>query len=154
MAPAIRLARDGFVLTRGDTDILDTTIDRFRKDPDAARIFLRPDGTPLQPGDRLVQKKDGCARSSASRSSPDAFYHGEIPKIVEAAAKKRRPDHGGRFRVVPCRTWRRRRTYRGWLSSCRPRRRLGWRDDVRDAEHSKGMTCASLATIRRRRCTT
>ena len=50
MAPAIRLARDGFVLTRGDTDILDTTIDRFRKDPDAARIFLRPDGTPAAAG--------------------------------------------------------------------------------------------------------
>lgn len=55
MAPAIRLARDGFILTRADTDILDTTVKRFRQDPESARIFLRKDGEALQPGDRLVQ---------------------------------------------------------------------------------------------------
>jgi gamma-glutamyltranspeptidase / glutathione hydrolase len=55
MAPAIKLAREGFILTRADTDILDTTIARFKQDPESAKIFLRADGTPLQPGDRLVQ---------------------------------------------------------------------------------------------------
>lgn len=55
MAPAIRLARDGFILTCADTDILDTTVKRFRQDPESARIFLRKDGEALQPGDRLVQ---------------------------------------------------------------------------------------------------
>lgn len=39
MAPAIKLAREGFILNRGDTDILDTTIAKFRDDPEAARIF-------------------------------------------------------------------------------------------------------------------
>jgi len=53
MAPAIRLARQGFILTRADTDILDTTVNRFRTDAQAARWFLRPDGSPLQPGDNL-----------------------------------------------------------------------------------------------------
>ena len=100
MAPAIRLARDGFVLTRGDTDILDTTIDRFRKDPDAARIFLRPDGTPLQPGDRLAE---GRARSSASRSRPRRVLSRRDPEDRRGRGQEgRRPDHGGRFRVVPC----------------------------------------------------
>src|SRR5450830_1515665 len=47
MQPAIKLARDGFILNRGDTDILDTTIAYFKKDPEATRIFLRPDGSPL-----------------------------------------------------------------------------------------------------------
>lgn len=88
MAPAIRLARDGFVLTRGDTDILDTTVERFRKDPEAARIFLRPDGTALQPGDRLVQKDLARTLERIAEQGPDAFYHGEIPKIVEAASKR------------------------------------------------------------------
>lgn len=49
MAPAIRLARDGFILTCADTDILDTTVKRFRQDPESARIFLRKDGEALQP---------------------------------------------------------------------------------------------------------
>lgn len=39
MEPAIKLAREGFVLTRADTDVLDTTVDRFKQDPEVARIF-------------------------------------------------------------------------------------------------------------------
>lgn len=88
MAPAIRLAREGFVLTRADTDILDTTIERFRQDPEAARIFLRKDGTPLQPGDRLVQKDLARTLEAIAKTGPDAFYKGRIPQAVEAAAKK------------------------------------------------------------------
>lgn len=88
MAPAIKLARDGFILTRADTDILDTTIQRFRTDPDAARIFLRRDGTPLQPGDRLVQRDLAKTLESIALRGPDAFYRGRIPQIVEAASSK------------------------------------------------------------------
>ncbi|WP_414441143.1 gamma-glutamyltransferase [Burkholderia sp. 22PA0106] len=88
MAPAIRLARDGFVLTRGDTDILDTKTERFRADPDAARIFLRPDGSPWQPGDRLVQKDLARTLTQIARHGDDAFYRGAIPQAVEAAAKR------------------------------------------------------------------
>ncbi|KDB08968.1 gamma-glutamyltransferase [Burkholderia sp. lig30] len=88
MAPAIRLARDGFILTRGDTDILDTTVQHFKSDPDAARIFLRADGTPLQPGDRLVQKDLARTLERIAAQGPEAFYRGEIPKRVEAAARQ------------------------------------------------------------------
>lgn len=88
MAPAIRLAREGFVLTRADTDILDTTVKRFRQDPESARIFLRKGGEPLQPGDRLVQADLANTLSDISEKGPDAFYYGKIPQAVEAAAKK------------------------------------------------------------------
>lgn len=87
MAPAIKLAREGFILTRGDTDIMDTTIDRFRKDPEAAKIFLRPDGKPFQPGDRLIQQDLAATLEAIAKKGPDAFYHGEIPRLVEKAAK-------------------------------------------------------------------
>ncbi|AJJ73092.1 gamma-glutamyltransferase [Yersinia pseudotuberculosis] len=88
MAPAIRLARDGFILTRADADILDTTVKRFRQDPESARIFLRKDGEALQPGDRLVQADLADTLSAISEKGPDAFYQGKIPQAVEAAAKK------------------------------------------------------------------
>ncbi|NKI73411.1 gamma-glutamyltransferase [Dickeya sp. CFBP 2040] len=88
MAPAIKLAREGFVLTRGDTDILDTTIKRFKQDPESARIFLRPDGSALQPGDRLVQTDLAHTLQAISDKGPDAFYHGNIPQIIETASKK------------------------------------------------------------------
>jgi len=91
MAPAIKLARDGFVLTRADTDIIDTTVSRFKDDPNVARIFLRSDGTPLQPGDRLVQKDLARTLAEIARHGDDAFYRGRIPRAVEAASKQ----HGG-----------------------------------------------------------
>lgn len=88
MEPAIKLAREGFILNRGDTDILDTTIAKFRDDPEAARIFLRPNGDPLQPGDRLIQADLANTLESIAQNGPDAFYQGKIPQAVEAAAKK------------------------------------------------------------------
>lgn len=88
MTPAIKLAQEGFILTRGDTDILDTTVKRFKQDPESARIFLRPDGSALQPGDRLVQTDLAATLQAIADKGPDAFYHGKLPQIIEDAAKK------------------------------------------------------------------
>ena len=87
MAPAIRLAREGFVLTRGDTDILSRAAPRLRRDPGVARIFLRPDGTPFEPGDRLVQTDLADTLAAIADSGPDAFYRGRIPAAIEAASR-------------------------------------------------------------------
>ncbi|PWW12883.1 gamma-glutamyltransferase [Mangrovibacter plantisponsor] len=88
MAPAIKLARDGYILTRADTDVLDTTVERFKQDPYVASIFLRPDGSPLQPGDRLVQRDLAKTLEAIAKQGTDAFYKGRIPQAVAAAAKK------------------------------------------------------------------
>ncbi|WP_047678364.1 MULTISPECIES: gamma-glutamyltransferase [Xenorhabdus] len=88
MAPAIKLAREGYILTRGDTDIMDTTVKRFAQDPETARIFLRKDGTPFQPGDRLVQTDLANTLEMIAKQGPDAFYHGKIPQIIEETSKK------------------------------------------------------------------
>ncbi|MDR3474423.1 MAG: gamma-glutamyltransferase [Devosia sp.] len=87
MAPAIALAREGFVLTRGDTDIIAHAAPRLRDSPEAARIFLRPDGTPPEPGERLVQPALGATLAAIAERGPDAFYHGRIPLAVEAASR-------------------------------------------------------------------
>lgn len=88
MGSAIKLAREGFVLTRADTDILDTTVARFKQDPESAKIFLRPDGSALQPGDRLVQSDLANTLEAIAKDGPDAFYKGKVPQAVEAAAKQ------------------------------------------------------------------
>ncbi len=87
MAPAIRLARDGFILGRGDTDIMVRGAHRLRSHPIVARIFLRPDGTPFQPGDRLVQTDLAATLQAIADHGPDAFYRGAIPDKVEAASR-------------------------------------------------------------------
>ena len=55
MAPAIRLARRGFVLEQGDADLLAIAARDFREDPAAAAVFL-DNGQPYAAGQRLVQK--------------------------------------------------------------------------------------------------
>ena len=53
-----------------------------------AKIFLRPDGSALQPGDRLVQTDLANTLAAISAGGADAFYHGHIPQAVAAAAKR------------------------------------------------------------------
>jgi len=88
MGPAIRMARDGFVLTRADTDILDTQTERFRAQPNVARVFLRPDGSRLQPGERLVQPDLARTLEAIAQDGANAFYHGPIAAKVEAASRE------------------------------------------------------------------
>ena len=88
IAPAIVLAREGFVLEQADADILAGRADRLGKDPAAAKIFLRPDSSHLQPGDRLVQTDLAATLELIAQAGPDAFYNGPIATAVEKASKE------------------------------------------------------------------
>ncbi len=95
MAPAIRLAREGFILTRGDTDILDAGARRFRNDPEAARVFLHPDGSAYQPGERLVQPTLARTLEAIARRGSDAFYKSGGPDSHAERLAQAMRDHGG-----------------------------------------------------------
>jgi gamma-glutamyltranspeptidase / glutathione hydrolase len=87
MAPAIRLAREGFILIRADTDIIDAASARIKLDPVASKIFFRPDSSPLQPGDRLMQADLAATLEAIADKGPDAFYTGAIAEKIETAMK-------------------------------------------------------------------
>jgi len=91
MLPAIRLARDGFVLTLADTDIIDAGAKALHANPEAARIFFRADGSPLRPGDVLAQADLANTLAAIAKDGPDAFYKGPRAQAVEDAARA----HGG-----------------------------------------------------------
>jgi gamma-glutamyltranspeptidase/glutathione hydrolase len=82
MAPAIRLAREGFPLTRGDTDIIAHFAPLLRQQATVARILLRPDGSPFEPGDRLVQTDLATTLAEISAGGPDAFYKGRAAAAI------------------------------------------------------------------------
>jgi gamma-glutamyltranspeptidase/glutathione hydrolase len=86
MAPAIRLARQGFTLTKGDTDILEAQAERFGRDPALTKIFLRADGKPLRPGDRLIQDDLANTLEHIAVAGPDYFYHGPVAAAVADAS--------------------------------------------------------------------
>jgi gamma-glutamyltranspeptidase/glutathione hydrolase len=91
MAPAIKLAREGFILSRADTDILEAGADRLRRDPEAQRVFLRADGSSLRPGERLKQPQLARTLAAIARDGPDAFYRGTIADRIAVAMRA----HGG-----------------------------------------------------------
>jgi gamma-glutamyltranspeptidase/glutathione hydrolase len=86
MAPAIRLARDGFTFTQGDTQILDIMAPYLRQDSAAAAIFL-PGGAPPKQGDTLRQPDLAKSLALISKDGPAAMYHGPIGAAIVAASQ-------------------------------------------------------------------
>jgi gamma-glutamyltranspeptidase/glutathione hydrolase len=84
--PAIRLAEAGFVLDRGDTDLLQAKTQAFQTQPNVAAIFLK-DGKAYQPGDRLVQSDLARSLRLIADSGPHAFYGGPIADAIVAASR-------------------------------------------------------------------
>jgi gamma-glutamyltranspeptidase/glutathione hydrolase len=85
---AIELASDGFAVPDSlaawsipNAEILDA-------DP-TARATFRPDGRPLQMGERLTLSALGRTIRTVAKHGPDAFYRGEIAEQVAAYLQER-----------------------------------------------------------------
>lgn len=102
MAPAIGLAEHGFVLQRGDVDIMTGSgkqgdLDALRgpsklfaQEPNIAAIFLKH-GKPYQVGDRLVQTNLAHTLRLIEKDGAKAFYKGPIADAIVKASN----EHGG-----------------------------------------------------------
>ncbi|MER8766347.1 gamma-glutamyltransferase [Mesorhizobium sp. M0968] len=89
LAPAIRFAKEGFVLEQGDAASLQGGAERLARDPAAAAIFLKPDGKPYAVGERLVQPDLAASLAAISERGADAFYKGATADaIVKASGEK------------------------------------------------------------------
>nr|WP_162493784.1 gamma-glutamyltransferase [Pararhizobium polonicum] len=87
LAPAIRFAKDGFVLDQGDVASLGNGAKKLSNDKAAAAIFLKPGGKTFEIGETLVQPDLAASLTSISQNGPDAFYKGAIADdIVKASA--------------------------------------------------------------------
>jgi gamma-glutamyltranspeptidase / glutathione hydrolase len=85
MAPAIKLAEEGFILNQGDADILATSTKHFVDQPNVAAVFLNV-GKPWQAGEVLVQKNLATTLKLIAETGPDAFYKGSIADAIVAAS--------------------------------------------------------------------
>ncbi|MBA1430740.1 gamma-glutamyltransferase [Pseudomonas orientalis] len=81
IAPAIKLAENGFALEQGDIDLLHTATGEFEKDQDLRAIFLH-NGQPLQVGQTLVQKDLARTLKEVSAKGSDGFYKGWVAKAL------------------------------------------------------------------------
>ncbi|MGH9587650.1 MAG: gamma-glutamyltransferase [Acidobacteriaceae bacterium] len=80
MAPALRLASDGFVLSTQEARALHAS--NLSQFPVSKRIFQR-DGNYYQPGEFFCQP-ELAATLRAIAADPDSFYHGAIAKKLAA----------------------------------------------------------------------
>ncbi len=84
IAPAIRLAREGFPLAYEDADDLrDKYLTQFRE---SKRIFQR-DGKFYQPGEVFKQPERARTLERIARN-PEEFYHGAMAREIAAAIRK------------------------------------------------------------------
>ncbi len=84
IAPAIKLARDGFPLAYEDTqELKDEYLAQF---PESKRIFQR-DGNYYQPGELLKQPELARTLERIAKN-PDDFYHGAMARELAAAIHK------------------------------------------------------------------
>ncbi len=86
LAPAIRYAREGFVLEQGDVDMLATATEDFRKDAASASIFLNA-GQPFATGQRLVQKDLAVTLERIADQGAAGFYAGPVAAAVAASSQ-------------------------------------------------------------------
>src|SRR5207249_2223455 len=85
LAPAIMLAREGLPITDDVADTLPGVRSRLARWPSSAKIFLKPDGSALAPGDMLVQRDLATTLEAIAQDGPRAFYEGPVAdKLVTA----------------------------------------------------------------------
>jgi gamma-glutamyltranspeptidase/glutathione hydrolase len=85
MAPAIKLARDGFRLAYEDTQDLKED-DYLAQFPESKRIFQR-EGNYYQPGE-LFKQPELARTLERIAKDPDDFYHGALARELAAAIHK------------------------------------------------------------------
>ncbi len=75
--PAIRAARDGYVVSEGLATTLETERDQFMKYDGSRALFFR-DGQPLHAGDTLKNPDLAWTLEQIAKDGADALYRGEV----------------------------------------------------------------------------
>jgi gamma-glutamyltranspeptidase/glutathione hydrolase len=86
IAPAVRLAQNGFPIEDDLADSLPQARERLARWPSTQSIFFNGD-QPLQEGDRLIQFDLAETLRGIAEKGPDAFYKGSVAADIVRAVK-------------------------------------------------------------------
>ena len=96
IAPAIRLAEEGIVVTQALSESLESRRERLSRWPATKAVFFKPDGGAYQAGERLVQRDLAWSLRQIAEHGPDAFYQGAIAERIATEMA----GHGGLITVA------------------------------------------------------
>ena len=85
IAPAIKLAKDGIVVTADLANSLNALKDRLSKWPNTRDIFFKKDGSNYQPGETLKQEDLAKTLSIISKEGEEGFYQGDVAKAIASS---------------------------------------------------------------------
>ena len=91
IAPAIKLADEGFIVTPRFSTGLKTKEEMLKKWPSSKKIFYKADGSYYEPGDLFVQKDLAATLTRISENGIKEFYEGKTAELLVAEMAK----HGG-----------------------------------------------------------
>ena len=82
LAPAIKLADKGYILSKRRADLYNYYKTAFTKNDAAAKIFIKHDGNPWRQGDVFVQKSLAKTLKRISKFGISGFYNGTTAKLI------------------------------------------------------------------------
>ena len=94
-APAIALAREGWVVNRRLESSLRDNAARGGADPAGRALFYDAAGEPVATGTRVTNPALAATLERIARLGPQAFYQGELPRALAAKVSAATPRYGG-----------------------------------------------------------
>jgi len=88
LAPAIRLAEEGFKVPRGLAFALAQSTARFGKDASSVAYFEHPDGQPYREGEILKQPDLAKTLRAIRDNGTQGFYRGDVANLIAAEMQK------------------------------------------------------------------
>jgi len=84
LAPAIKLASDGFIVPRRFSEGLEQARERMTRWPATLETFYKEDGSAWQPGERFRQPELAATLQRIADQGTDGFYKGETARLIAA----------------------------------------------------------------------
>ncbi len=88
VAPAIKLADEGFVISHELAAELESRRKQLSRSEAGRKIFFKPDGSAFKAGERLIQKDLAWSLKMIAKNGEDAFYRGSIADKFVADSKR------------------------------------------------------------------
>ena len=105
IAPAIRLAENGFPLTAPTAAMIASVAEELRTHESSRRYFLKPDGSPYAAGEILIQRDLARTLRGIAEGGANAFYRGWIAESLHVDMTRRggfiTRDEMAQYRALP-----------------------------------------------------